>query len=102
MAVAREKMRDPEKFKLLRRELKSYGLWRNLAGARTLGIVTTASCVLLSGSALWLMDAKRLPTAGLVCAAVMLLFWVVVVGNKKVLQSADRYKSQFFNSLTTL
>lgn len=102
MAVAREKMRDPEKFKLLRRELKSYGLWRNLAGARTLGIITTAGCVLLSGGALWLMDAKRLPAAGLACAAAMLLFWIVVVGDKKVLQAADRYKSQFFNSLTTL
>lgn len=102
MAVAREKMRDPAKFKLLRRELKSYGLWRNLRGARMLGITTTAGCLLLSAGALLFMDAKKLPLAGLLCAAVMLLFWIVAVNDKKVVQAANRYRDQFFNSLTTL
>jgi hypothetical protein len=102
MAVAREKMRDPKKFKLLRRELKSYGFWRNMAGTRTLGIVTTGICAVLSVGAFLLSDTKKLPIAALVCAVAMFLYWLFAVNNGKVTQAADRYKNQFFNSLATL
>jgi hypothetical protein len=102
MAVAREKMRDPMKFKLLRRELKSYGFWRNIAGCRTLGLLTTGVCVLLSIGAILLSTSIKLPVAALACAAAMFLYWLLVVSDEKVIQAAERYKNQFFNSLATL
>lgn len=102
MAIAREKMRDPVKFKLLRRELKSYGFWRNMAGCRTLGLMTTGICVLLSAGAILLSSKIKLPVAALACAAIMFVYWLLVVGDMKVVQAAERYKNQFFNSLATL
>ena len=102
MAVAREKMRSTADFKLLRRELKSYGFWRNMAASRRLGIWTTSACALLAVAALFVMSAVKLPLAALVCSTVMLSYWLFAVGNGKVSSAAERYKKQFFNSLTTL
>lgn len=102
MGVAREKMRDPVKFKLLRRELKSYGFWRNMAGSRFIGLVTTGVCALLAIGVLMLSNNSKIPVAALFCAAVMFIYWLLVVNDSKVIQAAERYKDQFFNSLTLL
>lgn len=102
VAVAREKMRDPMKFKLLRRELKSYGFWRNLVACKPIGLWTAASCSVISIGGLWLSDSKKLPLACLTCSVAMLIYWLIVIKDAKVLKAAERYSNQFFNSLATL
>lgn len=102
IAIAREKMRDPVEFKLLRRELKSYGFWRNMAASRVLGITSTAACVIIASVMLLLSDSRKLSVAALACSGVMFIYWFMIVNQKKMQLSAENYKKQFFNSLATL
>lgn len=107
VGVLREKMRGSS-FKLLRRELKSYGYWRNMYGLRWLGL-----CLSLVGFiAVCLFTVSSVPfndtttwTTNLIAVAAIIsfvCFWLFNVRKEKVKRAASNYAKQFFLSLTIL
>lgn len=101
---ARERMRDPKKFMLLRRELKSYGQWRNLVAIRQLGLGISLLSVTVAALVIYLSQPadRGLPSLALMIAVLGSLYWIFVTSPGRVSVAAHRYKEQFFKSLTLL
>jgi len=102
--TAKEKMRDPKKYYLLRRELKSYGFWRNIVAVKWWGFNVT----LLSGLCATVMlyfspaETKSLPYISVLISLFGCFYWLFIVNKERVIAAADRYKEQFFKSLSII
>lgn len=106
ISVLRERMRGKD-FSLLRRELKSYGYWRNMYGLKFFAIIIVAACLILYVSSFFLVSPVALigwvgRLAGLVGIIFLMLFWCLLVRKKNVTDAADNYAEQFFKSLVVL
>lgn len=102
IGVLREQMRNVAKFKLLRRELKTYGFWRNMVAMRWWGFGISALSALVAGLCTIASETKALPFVALAVALLGCLYWVFIVRPPRMLAAAERYKDQFFRSLSLL
>ncbi len=100
--IIKEQMRDPERFKLLRRELKSYGFWRNIVAVRWWGLGVAAASACISTAVAWHSGLSTLSAAALCISLLGCVYWILVPSKRRVTQAADRYMEQFYKSLTTL
>jgi len=107
VSLLREKMRGRE-FNLLRRELKSYGYWRNMYAIRPVGIASSAISLLVGLLSVNLLSQSSselswvvwtVSTAALV---LFLFFWIFLVKESSVQSAANNYSQQFFKSLVLL
>jgi len=106
ISVVRERMRGKD-FSLLRRELKSYGYWRNMYGIKPFAIIVVGACIILYDFSFILIPPDALfgwivRLAGLLAIVCLLLFWCFLVRQKNVIDAADNYSEQFFKSLVVL
>ena len=100
--IAKEKMRDPKKYYLLRRELKSYGFWRNIIAVKWWGFNLAVLSVLCAVVLLYFApsSSKSLPYIAVLVSLFGCFYWLIVVTKERVITAADRYKEQFFKSLS--
>lgn len=102
----KEKMRS-KKFNLLRRELKSYGYFRNMLAVKKLGLLLSSVGLVLS------VCSFIVPIQGVfhtlvtqivvigVCI-IFILFWLIGINKENVKSAANRYAEQFFKSLVLI
>ena len=101
--IAKEKMRDPKIFKLLRRELKSYGFWRNMLAAKKWGLWIAITCLVFAMVSLIFNQHRRyLSIIAILVSLIFCVYWNSGVNEKRVFDAAERYKEQFFKSLSIL
>ncbi len=100
--IVKEKMRDPERFMLLRRELKAYGFWRNSLAVRRWALLIALSGAVVSVVFLIASSSPALPLMALVVNLLACVYWQFIVREQCVIEAAERYKDQFFKSLMTL
>lgn len=98
----RAKLRGHPDCHVLRRELKSYGFWRNMVGNRPLGISVSAVGVVVAGFAAWHAAWGGLQVLSLLICLVSLLFWLFSVNNKRYSIAAERYSDELFRSMAYL
>jgi hypothetical protein len=98
----REMTRDPEKYKLLRRENKGYGFWRNVVAMRPVAITLSLIAAMLSLVLMAALHDTKLPVAALVISIATCAYWITIAKPSRVEDAAERYKDQFFNTLMSL
>lgn len=97
----RAKLRSHRDSSVLRRELKSYGFWRNMVGNRPLGIITSIFGSLLAAYAVghtW----EGVPTIALLICIISLLFWMFYVTHRRYTVAGERYSDELFRSMSYL
>jgi hypothetical protein len=104
VADLRRRTRDPDAFALLAAENAEYGMWRNLYGFRTVGVlVSLVALVAATGLAvLSATDTVDLGTAALVvaavvCAALGALWWIVPT-QERIRLAAQAYAVALFDA----
>lgn len=99
--IAKEKMRDAKKFKVLRRELKSYGFWRNMVAIKWWGFGLALSSLVISGVFVFNSGyVSYLPILAFTVSFLGCMSWLLIVRDSRVTDAAERYSEQFFNSLS--
>lgn len=102
VSIAKEKMRSKKNYLLLRRDNKAYGFWRNMYAMRWTGFGISLLSAVIAAVATFVSDNKALPAAALAVALLMAAYWLMAANERRVTAAGERYRDQFFKSLTTL
>lgn len=99
--TAKEHMRSTE-FKILKRELKSYGFWRNMLAIRPIGLTLTITAELVVLFIGLLSQPNWLLVAAGALNALFALMWCLLITGRNLDDAADRYCEQFYKSLSLI
>lgn len=98
----RDQLRDKTTFKLLYRELRTYGYRRNMRGIRPIGVVLAGAGVALALVVFLVSSSARAhPESGylsIVVDVIAIAFWAVIVRDNWVKKAADRYGFQLMQA----
>lgn len=103
----REMTRDPNRFRLVFEENRTYGFYRNLLAIRPFGIALTAvpaaACAAGIGASLAAETPFRTVDVGVGAAAccALLLLWLVFPSEDRVRRAAERYAERLFAAVST-